>query len=82
LKDIIDLLVGWSMDPDLSDSKRAKIMASYTKFGVYWASYLPFAINFLSHFLSDMQEIIQELTTLKDTEQYKKRWDACLNLLG
>jgi hypothetical protein len=70
------------MDPDLSDSKRAIVVASYTKFGIFWASYVPFAVELLSHFLSDMQNIVQELPTLKDTEQYKKQWDACINLLG
>lgn len=70
------------MDPDLSDSKRTTILSSYTKFGIFWASYLPFAVDLLSHFLNDMQNVVQELTSLKETEQYMKKWDTCINLLG
>lgn len=68
------------MDPDLSESKRAIIVSSYSKFSLFWASYLPFAAELLNHFLTDMQTIVQDLTNITDEAQTKK-WVACLSLL-
>ncbi|GAN02378.1 hypothetical protein MAM1_0021c01821 [Mucor ambiguus] len=79
--DIIDLLVGWNMDPELSESKRATIVASYSKFSVFWAGYLPFAVELLNHFLTDMQTLIRELTSTRTPEAQAKQWTACASLL-
>jgi hypothetical protein len=72
------------MDDSVSDSKRATITYSYTKFGIYWASYLPFAVELLNHFLGDMHNIVRELTvaTRRDTDEYKNRWNTCTTLFG
>lgn len=70
------------MDIGLSDTKRESIISSYSKFGAFWAGYLPFAVNLLRHFLDDMHVIVRELTIMPihDTEEYKGRWDVCTNL--
>ncbi|OBZ86292.1 Serine/threonine-protein kinase SMG1 [Choanephora cucurbitarum] len=77
-KDIIDLFVGWNMDPELPDQKRAIILESYTKFGIYWVNCLPFAIELLTHFLSDIKNTAQELATASQ-ENYKVKWK---NIIG
>lgn len=70
------------MDPDLSESKRAIIVSSYSKFSLFWAGYLPFAAELLNHFLTDMQSIIRELTNAAaDNETRTKKWVACTSLL-
>lgn len=72
------------MDINVSDSKRAVIISSYTKFSVFWASYLPFAVELLNHFLGDMHNIVRELTiaSRRDAEEYKSRWTTCTTLFG
>lgn len=72
------------MDIGLSDSKRTAIVSSYSKFGVFWAGYLPFAVNLLSHFLDDMHTIVRDLALMPihDTEEYRGRWGVCTNLFG
>jgi hypothetical protein len=72
------------MDSTLSESKRTAITSSYSKFSVYWASYLPFAVELLNNFLSDMKSIVTELnnTQYRDTDGYKGRWATCTNLFG
>ncbi|KAL7335617.1 hypothetical protein PS15p_201064 [Mucor circinelloides] len=80
--DIIDLLVGWNMDPELSESKRAAIVSSYSKFSIFWAGYLPFAVELLNHFLTDMQSTIRELTSTSTLEAQAKKWAACISLLS
>lgn len=60
------------MDPDLSESKRAIIVSSYSKFSLFWAGYLPFAAELLNHFLIDMQTIVRDLTNITDEAQTKK----------
>lgn len=72
------------MDIGLSNTKRESIVTSYSRFGVFWSGYLPFAVNLLSHFLDDMHAIVRELALIPihDTEEYKGRWDVCTNLFG
>jgi len=69
------------MDPELSESKRAAIVSSYSKFSIFWAGYLPFAVELLNHFLTDMQSIIRELTSTSTLEAQTKKWAACISLL-
>ncbi|KAI9470908.1 MAG: hypothetical protein EXX96DRAFT_603026 [Benjaminiella poitrasii] len=82
-KDVIDLLIGWNMDPELSELKKSAIISSYSKFTNFWANYLPFGVELLGHFLNDMQYIIRELASLTNIndEEYSKRWRSCFNLL-
>lgn len=69
------------MDPDLPESKRAAIVSSYSQFSVFWAGYLPFAVELLTHFLTDLQTLIRELTSTHTTEAQTKKWAACTSLL-
>lgn len=70
------------MDIGLPESKRTILIASYTKFGVYWATYIPFAVDLLKHFLNDMRGIVRGLATMPkdDSEEYKGRWNTCTNI--
>jgi hypothetical protein len=72
------------MDNTLSESKRAAITSSYSKFSIFWAGYLPFAVELLNHFLDDMKSIVTELNTAqyRDTDIFKGRWATCTNLFG
>lgn len=69
------------MDPDLSEAQRTAIVSSYSKFSVFWAGYLPFAVELLNHFLTDMQTLIRELTSAPTAEAQTKKWAACTSLL-
>ncbi|KAI8090817.1 hypothetical protein BDF21DRAFT_412239 [Thamnidium elegans] len=83
-KDIIDLLVGWNMEIGLPESKRTVLISSYTKFSVYWASSIPFAVDLLNHFLNDMRGIVRGLATMPkdDSEEYMGRWNTCTNVFS
>lgn len=72
------------MDNGLTESKREAISLSYGTFSIYWASYLPFAIELLNHFLDDISGILQELATTSygDTDEYLGRWKICTILFG
>lgn len=78
------MLVGWNMDNGLSENKREALTLSYGKFSIYWASYLPFAIELLNHFLDDINGVFQDLATINysDAEEYKGRWKICTILFG
>lgn len=52
--DIVDLLLGWVMVPDLADSDRRVIMDSFLQFQKHWVTGLPFSLGLLSKFLGDM----------------------------
>ncbi|KAI8636905.1 hypothetical protein BD408DRAFT_425387 [Parasitella parasitica] len=80
--DIIDLLVGWNMDPNLSESKRAILISSYSKFSLFWSGYLPFAVELLNHFLTDMQTLVAGLRNATNDEVQTKKWESCTNLLS
>lgn len=69
------------MDPELSESKRATVVSSYSKFSVFWAGYLPFAVELLNHFLADMQTLIRELMSAHTLEAQTKKRAACTSLL-
>ena len=80
----MDLLVGWTMDNGLSEPTRVAMLSSYSKFRVYWATYLPFGVGLLSHFLEDMHSIVNDLAIIEDqdTEEYKERWSIFVHLFG
>ncbi|CEP17686.1 hypothetical protein [Parasitella parasitica] len=80
--DIIDLLVGWNMDPNLSEAKRAIVISSYSKFSLFWSGYLPFAVDLLHHFLTDMQTLIAGLINATTDEAQAKIWGTCTNVLS
>ncbi|XP_059647736.1 uncharacterized protein LOC132294033 [Cornus florida] len=58
--DIVDLLLGWAMVPDLAESDRHVIMNSFLQFQKQWVSNLQFSLSLLSKFLGDMDVLLQD----------------------
>lgn len=58
--DIVDLLLGWAMVPDLAESDRKLIVGSFLQFQKYWVSNLQFPLRLLSKFLGDMDALLQD----------------------
>ena len=52
--DIVDLLLGWALVPDLADTDRRVIMDSFLQFQKHWVGNLQFSLGLLSKFLGDM----------------------------
>ncbi|MBA0677143.1 hypothetical protein Goari_018564 [Gossypium aridum] len=60
--DIIDLLLGWALVPDLAESDRRVIMDSFLQFQKHWVGNLQFSLGLLSKFLGDMDVLLQDGT--------------------
>ncbi|KAG9130436.1 hypothetical protein Leryth_004338 [Lithospermum erythrorhizon] len=58
--DIVDLLLGWAMAPDLEESDRRVIMDSFLQFQKHWVNNLQFSLGLLSKFLGDMDVLLQD----------------------
>ncbi|KAM7253507.1 hypothetical protein ACFE04_021661 [Oxalis oulophora] len=58
--DIVDLLLGWALVPDLADTDRRVIMDSFLQFQKHWVSNLQFPVGLLSKFLDDMDVLLQD----------------------
>ncbi|CAL5385725.1 unnamed protein product [Camellia sinensis] len=58
--DIVDLLLGWAMVPDLAESDRRVIMDSFLQFQKHWVNSLQFSLGLLSKFLGDMDVLLQD----------------------
>ncbi|KAM7482555.1 hypothetical protein LguiB_007138 [Lonicera macranthoides] len=58
--DIVDLLLGWAMVPDLAESDRRVIMDSFLQFQKHWMNNLQFSLGLLSKFLGDMDVLLQD----------------------
>lgn len=62
--DIVDLLLGWALVPDLSELDRKIIMDSFMQFKNQWLGNLQFSLSLLSKFLGDMEVLVQDGTLL------------------
>lgn len=60
--DIIDLLLGWALVPDLAESDRRVIMDSFLQFQKHWVGNLQFSLGLLFKFLGDMDVLLQDGT--------------------
>ncbi|KAL4302693.1 hypothetical protein GQ457_10G022950 [Hibiscus cannabinus] len=60
--DIIDLLLGWALVPDLAETDRWVIMDSFLQFQKHWVGNLQFSLGLLSKFLGDMDVLLQDGT--------------------
>ncbi|XVE67428.1 hypothetical protein DITRI_Ditri08aG0160200 [Diplodiscus trichospermus] len=60
--DIIDLLLGWALVPDLAESDLRVIMDSFLQFQKHWVSNLQFSLGLLSKFLEDMDVLLRDMT--------------------
>ncbi|XP_024923755.3 uncharacterized protein LOC107435549 [Ziziphus jujuba] len=58
--DIVDLLLGWALVPDLAESDRQIIMDSFLQFQKHWVGNLQFSLGLLSKFLGDMDALLQD----------------------
>ncbi|KAJ0010390.1 hypothetical protein Pint_34536 [Pistacia integerrima] len=58
--DIVDLLLGWALVPDLAESDRCVIMDSFLQFQKHWVGSLQFSLGLLSKFLDDMDVLLQD----------------------
>lgn len=58
--DIVDLLLGWALVPDLLETDRCVIMDSFLQFQKHWVGNLQFAVELLSKFLGDMDVMLQD----------------------
>ncbi|XP_062020417.1 uncharacterized protein LOC133736840 isoform X2 [Rosa rugosa] len=60
--DIVDLLLGWALVPDLAESDRRIIMDSFLQFQNHWVGSLQFSLGLLSKFVGDMDVLIQDVS--------------------
>ncbi|KAK6946177.1 Serine/threonine-protein kinase SMG1 [Dillenia turbinata] len=58
--DIVDLLLGWALVPDLDESDRRVIMDIFLQFQKHWVGNLQFSLGLLSKFLGDMDVLLQD----------------------
>ncbi|KAL7583725.1 hypothetical protein Lser_V15G45780 [Lactuca serriola] len=75
--DIVDLLLGWAMIPDLAESDRSVIMDSFLQFQKHWVNNLQFSLGLLSKFLGDMDVLLQDGSP--GTPQQRQRLLALLS---
>lgn len=60
--DIVDLLLGWALVPDLAQSDRRVIMDSFLQFQKHWVGGLPMSLRLLTKFLGDMEALLHDGT--------------------
>ncbi|XP_050232487.1 uncharacterized protein LOC126681128 isoform X2 [Mercurialis annua] len=58
--DIVDVLLGWVLVPDLAESDRRIILDSFLQFQKHWVGNLQFSLGLLSKFLGDMEVLLQD----------------------
>ncbi|CAO3636665.1 unnamed protein product [Cunninghamella blakesleeana] len=59
-QDIIDLLVGWYLDPTISNNDRKAISDAFISYEPFWESKYSFGFELLQHFLTDIYQRIQQ----------------------
>ncbi|TKY67498.1 Serine/threonine-protein kinase SMG1 [Spatholobus suberectus] len=60
--DIVDLLLGWALVPDLAQSDRRVILDSFLQFQKHWVGSLPMSLRLLTKFLGDMEVLLHDGT--------------------
>jgi len=60
--DIVDLLLGWALMPDLAQSDRRVILDSFLQFQKHWVGSLPMSLRLLTKFLGDMEVLVHDGT--------------------
>ncbi|XP_050364402.1 uncharacterized protein LOC126783062 [Argentina anserina] len=75
--DIVDLLLGWALVPDLAETDRRIIMDSFLQFQSHWVGNLQFSLGLLSKFVGDMDVLIQDVS--HGTQQQFRRLLALLS---
>ncbi|CAN6447682.1 unnamed protein product [Victoria cruziana] len=69
--DIVDLLLGWALLPELLESDRCIILDSFLQFKKHWMGNLQFSLGLLSKFLGDMEAVLQD-GTLGTSKQFTR----------
>ncbi|KAK4754896.1 hypothetical protein SAY87_008653 [Trapa incisa] len=69
--DIVDLLLGWALVPDLAESDRRVIMDCFLQFQKHWVGNLQFSLGLLSKFLGDMETLLHD-GGLGTTQQFRR----------
>lgn len=75
--DIVDLLLGWALMPDLAKSDRRVIMDSFLQFQKHWVGGLTMSLRLLTKFLGDMEALLHE--GISGTPQQFRRLLALLS---
>lgn len=60
--DIVDLLLGWALVPDLAQTDRRVIMDSFLQFQKYWVGSLQMSLRLITKFLGDMEALLHDGT--------------------
>lgn len=58
--DIVDLLLGWALDPEHPEADRRLIVDNFLEFQALWAGKLSFSLSLLMNFLGDMEMLAYE----------------------
>ncbi|XP_078430572.1 uncharacterized protein LOC144702411 [Wolffia australiana] len=66
--DIIDLLLGWALVPDLSEMDRKMLTDSFLQFKNHWIRNLHFSISLLLKFLGDMEVLVHDNANLENSQ--------------
>lgn len=69
--DIVDLLLGWALVPDLAESDRRVIMDCFLQFQKHWVGNLQFSLGLLLKFLGDMETLLHD-GGLGTTQQFRR----------
>ncbi|CAA2970673.1 serine threonine- kinase SMG1-like [Olea europaea subsp. europaea] len=75
--DIVDLLLGWAMVPDIRESDRRVIIDSFLQFQKHWVNNMQFSLGLLSKFLGDLDVLLVDVSP--GTPQQFKRLLALLS---
>uniref|UniRef100_A0A915JAL8 Uncharacterized protein n=1 Tax=Romanomermis culicivorax TaxID=13658 RepID=A0A915JAL8_ROMCU len=73
-KDIVDILMGWYVDPDQSDKLLDQLDRTLHKLQNFWLGDLSFTFTLMSQFLEDAERDIQEL---KQRKIVTRKSDVC-----
>ncbi|KAJ3161225.1 Serine/threonine-protein kinase smg1 [Geranomyces variabilis] len=57
--DVVDLLVGWSIDPTLPKNVAALIFDTFKKLWRFWMSHIGFALELSRHLLADIEALVK-----------------------
>ncbi|KAL8554396.1 hypothetical protein ACS0TY_002546 [Phlomoides rotata] len=69
--DIVDLLLGCALVPNVDESDKRVIMDSFLQFQKHWVNNMQFSLGLLSKFLGDMEALLQDGSP--DNPQHFKR---------
>ncbi|KAJ3170439.1 Serine/threonine-protein kinase smg1 [Geranomyces variabilis] len=58
-KDVVDLLVGWSIDPTLPKNVAALIFDTFKKLWCFWMPHIGFALELSRHLLGDIEASVK-----------------------